>query len=239
MLGQERSSGLIAEIAREPMLHKVDGLVLYPLRMEQCLPFDLPEFMFSHFNCVDFGGNLFGQWPVGIRFEIGVEQVSRAVKLYEFVFAKAEDCILVSQDWKPNRSLVKRLTPLFKTPGIFPKDPPRFQAVDVSPFDETPYLLSWTRLSPLAFNANRMFQAIANREQSGVPKIASGVYVIDPNSKLIMHMYDDRGLDIIATELDTLRPLFESFSDWILDNQRHRVDSRFRTNSPELPEQRS
>jgi hypothetical protein len=41
-------------------------------------------------------------------------------------------------------------------------------------------------------------------------------------------MYDDRGLDIIAAELNTLRPLFESFVDWVLDNQRHRVAFRFR-----------
>jgi hypothetical protein len=43
-------------------------------------------------------------------------------------------------------------------------------------------------------------------------------------------MYDDRGLDVIAAELNTLRPMFESFNDWILDNQRHRIELRFRTN---------
>ena len=73
-----------------------------------------------------------------------------------------------------------------------------------------------------------MFQAIANREQYGLPKVSSGVFVIDPRSKVIMHMYDDRGLDIIAAELNTLRPLFESFGDWVLDNQRHTVAFRFR-----------
>ncbi len=70
-------------------------------------------------------------------------------------------------------------------------------------------------------------------EQSGDPKVTSGVYVIDPHSKIIMHMYDDRGLDIIAAELNTIRPLFESFRDWILDNQRHRIELRFSTASQE------
>jgi len=80
----------------------------------------------------------------------------------------------------------------------------------------------------LGFNASQMFQAIANREQDGIPKVSSGVFVIDPRSMVIMHMYDDRGLDIIAARLNTLRPLFEKFGDWILDNQRHRIASRFR-----------
>lgn len=41
-----------------------------------------------------------------------------------------------------------------------------------------------------------------------LPEVSSGVYVIDPRSKVIMHMYDDRGLDMIAAELETLRHCF-------------------------------
>jgi hypothetical protein len=204
--------------------------------MDHNAPFNLSEFMFSHFCRVDFGGNLFGQWPVGIRFEIGIEQISRAVKLFEFTFDKAKDCILVSQDWKLDARLAKRFTPLFKTPGIFTSEPSQFQTVEVSPFDESPYQLTWTRLFPRTFNAALIFQAIANGEQLGDPKISSKVYIIDPRSKTILHMYDDRGLDIIATELKTLRPVFEGFSDWILDNQHDRIKLRFKTNSPEMSE---
>ena len=204
--------------------------------MERYVPFDLPEFMFSHFNRVDFGGDLFEQWPVGIRFEIGIEHVSRATEICCSALAEAEDCILVSQDWIECTDIVRRSTPLFTTPGIFPSDLSEFQSVNVSPFDLARYRLTWTRLSPLAFDAAQMFQAIANREQKGYPKIASGVYIINPRSKIIMHMYDDRGLDVIATELITLRPLFESFGAWILDNQRHRIEFRFRTNPQVLPE---
>ena len=207
----------------------------YPFRMTNGESFDLPEFMLSHFNRVDFGGDLFGQWPVGIRFQVGIEQVSRVATLYEFVFAKADDCILVSQDTTIGEEIVSRSTPLFTTPGIFPSDPTQLQSVEVSPFDETPYRLTWTRLSPVAFNAPQMFQAIANREQDGIPKVSSGVFVIDPRSKVIMHMYDDRGLDIIAAKLNTLCPLFESFGDWILENQRHRIASRFRPTPDESP----
>jgi hypothetical protein len=192
-------------------------------------PFDLPAFMLSRFNRVDFGGNLFDQWPVGLRFEIGIEQLARAAILYEFAFAKADVCILVSQDWTEGEEIVIQSTPLFATPGIFLSAPTHFQSVEITPFDETPYRLTWTRLSPLGFNAAHMFGAIANREQDGVPKISSGVFVVDPQSKVIMHMYDDRGIDIVAAELNTLRPLFENFADWILENQRHRIESRFRT----------
>jgi hypothetical protein len=48
--------------------------------MTSTVPFDLPEFMFSQFGRVDFGGDLFEQWPVGIRFEIGIA-ISRILAL--------------------------------------------------------------------------------------------------------------------------------------------------------------
>ena len=204
--------------------------------MDNSAPFNLPEFIFSQFNRLDFGGNLFGQWPVGIRFEIGIEHVTRAAKLFEFVFGRAEACILISQDWTEGTEIVRSSTPLFATPGIFPSKLSHFQSVEVLPFDETPYRLTWTRLSPAAFNAKLMFQAIANREQKGNPKIASAVYLIDPRSSIIMHMYDDRGLDVIAPKLDTLRPLFESFGKWILDHERHKIEFRFKANSEETPD---
>ncbi len=183
--------------------------------------------MLSHFNSVDFGGDLFGQWPVGIRFEVGLEQVSRAVKLYEFTFGKAENCILVSQDWHSDDICAERCTPLFTTPGIFPLVPSQTQTIEIEPFDETPYRLTWARLHPLAFDATQMFQAIANRERGGLPAIGSGVYLIDPHSKIIMHMYDDRGLDVIAADAADILPLYNIFGDWILENQRHRITFRF------------
>lgn len=191
--------------------------------------------MLSHFSRVDFGGDLFNQWPVGIRFEIGAENISRAARLYEFVFAKSDGCILVSQDWAVGEEIADRSTPLFATPGIFSSELDKGESVDVWPFDEAPYRLTWYRLSPLSVNAPQMIQAIANRELGGMPKVSSGVYLIDPHSKIIMHMYDDRGLDIIAVELKTLRPLFESFAHWILENQFDKIAFRFRTVPDEPP----
>jgi hypothetical protein len=197
--------------------------------MEIRTSFDLPRFMLASFPRVDFGGDLFGQWPVGIRFEIGLDRVSRATQIYQFVFSRSQDCVLVSQEWPSNDRLPERFTPLFSTPGIFSGAlPPQFQTMDVFPFDETPNRLTWARL-PLNFiDANRMFEAIANGDHGRTPSIAGRAYIIDDRAKLLMHMYDDRGLDVIATSHATLLPMYEQFGDWILDNQRHRITFRFK-----------
>jgi len=129
--------------------------------------FDLPRFMFSRFAGVEFGGDLFSQWPVGLRFEVGLEQVWRAAEIHEFIHGRSEDCILISQDWLTGDADIcgERCTPLFSTPGVLPIASPQFQTVDVSPFDQTPYRLIWTRLPLHSLNAAQMFQAIANRER--------------------------------------------------------------------------
>lgn len=166
-------------------------------------PFDLPQFMFSRFGYVDFGGDLFSQWPVGLRFEIGLEQVGRATALHDFIYNRAGDFVVISQDWLSDAADIggERCTPLFSTPDVFAGLPPsKLQTVDILPFDETPYRLSWTRLSLSSLKAAQMFQAIASRERGGVPAIGSGVYTIDDRAELIMHMYDDRGLDVIIQD---------------------------------------
>lgn len=129
--------------------------------------------------------------------------------------------------------------PLFNTSDIFPTEPSELPTVDVSPFDEAEYRLTWSRLQLFTFETASIFQSIANREQAGSPAISGRVYVIYPSNCVILHMYDDRGLEVIATERDTLRPLFETFDEWVLDNQRHWVVSGFRSNPQTLTEERA
>jgi hypothetical protein len=184
--------------------------------------------MFANFPRVDFGGDMFGQWPVGIRFEIGLDWVSRATSLCEFMFGDSESCVLVSQDWPSVEGHPDRFTPLFSTPGIF-HDARRLQlqTLDVFPFEEDSHRLTWTRLPLKCIDTDQMFQAIANSDHGRVPSIAGRVYIIQDHAKLLIHMYDDRGLDVIASSHSTLLPVYEKFGDWILDNQRHRIDFRF------------
>jgi hypothetical protein len=40
-------------------------------------------------------------------------------------------------------------------------------------------------------------------------------------------MYDDRGLDVIASGKDSIRGLYHDFNAWILDYDRPRIDEAF------------
>ncbi len=50
-----------------------------------------------------------------------------------------------------------------------------------------------------------------------------------------MHMYDDRGLDVIAANDSTLLPIYERFGEWILDNQCRKIELRFKERTAVAP----
>lgn len=40
-------------------------------------------------------------------------------------------------------------------------------------------------------------------------------------------MYDDRGLDLIAADKESLRSIYEKYNDWILDNDIEQIQKLF------------
>lgn len=53
------------------------------------------------------------------------------------------------------------------------------------------------------------------------------VFFVNRDRKLIFHMYDDRGLDIIASNIEQLRPLYNQYNNWLLDYNREKMDHLF------------
>ena len=86
-------------------------------------PFDLRAYLIYKFPSLLLDGGLLHRWPLGVRFELGIERFrERASKLYEAVFSAQDTCVLISQDWPANKSsptAASRYFPLFSLPGAF------------------------------------------------------------------------------------------------------------------------
>lgn len=52
-------------------------------------------------------------------------------------------------------------------------------------------------------------------------------FLHDPKQGLLLHAYDDRGMDVIADDAERLRGLHATFSDWLLDDDRKRMAALF------------
>ncbi|HFL3236830.1 TPA: DUF3885 domain-containing protein [Clostridioides difficile] len=73
-----------------------------------------------------------------------------------------------------------------------------------------------------------LFSAIAYREIDPESRIVGDIFLINETKKCIFHIYDSRGMDVVATDTDTLRPVYEKFNDWILDFDRNKINQIFR-----------
>lgn len=61
----------------------------------------------------------------------------------------------------------------------------------------------------------------------GFPQYGYDIFFVNLSKKIIFHLYDDRGCDVIASNKEEIRCLYEFYNDWILEYDRHRIDSIF------------
>lgn len=48
-------------------------------------------------------------------------------------------------------------------------------------------------------------------------------FLIDPSRQIMMHLYDDRGMDLTASSPESLRATYEAYDAWLLDYDRERM----------------
>lgn len=80
--------------------------------------------------------------------------------------------------------------------------------------------LTWAQTEALLWN-----QIAADIGVSPIAPVQSKL--LDRNRGLMLHAYDDRGLDIIGLEGSELNALYHEYNDWLLDYDRVRMKDVF------------
>ncbi|PJJ59051.1 DUF3885 domain-containing protein [Hymenobacter chitinivorans] len=200
---------------------------------------------------------LFYQWPIGIRFDLqGEEPIylepghpgyspterlaynepyfrevnHRASALFHAAVQPDDEIVLVYQKSMYGRHRIRSRGFLLHQLGIS-KAQAAFQKIG------PPYLYGfhparWVRMNftakAAAIPADAILAAIANQDFGDrSPVIRGDLFFLNLTRGLIFHMYDDRGLDIIAVDKATLQPLFKTYNSWILDYDRAQVEAAF------------
>lgn len=52
-------------------------------------------------------------------------------------------------------------------------------------------------------------------------------YLADLERGILLHVYDDRGMDVSALTAAPLLPFYERFDAWLLDSDRERMKAAF------------
>lgn len=212
----------------------------------------LQLFLDQSFDGIKLAPALFYAREPGIRFEIADPQRSydepyflaqafeRSVVLFNEAFREEEEILLVTDiitrrhnpfiHKKPinvYRKYIKKAQALYRL---------KLQTLDETEEDEEE--IATFRFSFACykkdFNYPQLLQAICYqdfRHPSTILKSnkESGcrIYFVNLSRKLIYHLYDDRGCDIIAADKEDIRFLYEQYNHWILDYDRKKIDAVF------------
>jgi hypothetical protein len=71
-----------------------------------------------------------------------------------------------------------------------------------------------------------LWHAVAS-EMPIYPSAPVVAFLIDPSTSVMLHVYDDRGMDVIAYDAAKLHGLYSDFADWLLDYDRERMAKLF------------
>lgn len=185
----------------------------------------------------------FGPEDMRLRFELGGEEWANAtLQVPRFLQAHhrasiiadaffADSCIAVV-GWDGRRP---------KAVGI-PKVKDGFEALQSTGF-QAPQISEWrATLYPEPDGAEASAWVVRSYEIGGnkvardtilwhavaaempiYPRAPVVTFLIDPRSSLMLHVYDDRGMDVIGADPSRLREMHSLFGDWLLDHDRERM----------------
>lgn len=210
----------------------------------------LKEYMLETFPNLELRPPLFYSWAIGIRFRLGVNYdctniyencpylegvYNRAITLFQSLHATEDDIYIVvdvndyadGETFKHKLNIfskyVKEKSDLFKLhkntiPYVFPED-------DEDGVYKTHRYTLKCKVSDLKYIP--MIKAICNQDMGIKPRIFHMVYFINSNKNTIFHIYDDRGCNVLATSPNTIRNMYHTYNDWVLEYDRNKIDKVF------------
>lgn len=206
------------------------------------------QFLNDNFKGLRLRKPLFYSWDFGLRFDLQVgetntdeyfeEVTRRASTIFQTAFDNSDNVFLVFMDYKYKRRKIrfsnltfKEVENLQKTEISYSKEFRLYEPDDK--FDIRNIAI--IKLTADRIHNKNILTAIGHidfpprkprLDQNGF-LTGKEIYFVNIDKKLIFHMYDDRGLDIISAYKETLRPIYEKHNDWILDYDREQIDKQF------------
>ncbi|MFS0781015.1 DUF3885 domain-containing protein [Bacillus sp. 1P06AnD] len=210
---------------------------------------NLTEFMHKTYPNLELRPPLFYNWDIRIRFELGVEWkreydypnnpyvlgcYKRAITLFEALHSPADDIFVVMDvnDFNKGKSIkreLKNFSPYVEKSLLYRLKHQSMPYISPEDDEEETYRTHRFILKCKAneFRFKPLLKALCNQDLGIRPRIYHRVYFININKKTIFHVYDDRGCDILATSPETIRYIYETYNDWILDYDKFEINKVF------------
>ncbi|QHL86799.1 DUF3885 domain-containing protein [Nibribacter ruber] len=207
------------------------------------------QFLEQNFQGLRIKAPLFFNWGKGLRFDLQVgetdtdqyfqEVVRRATALFEATFQQTDTIYLVLQERTGKRGKIRFSNYCFNQISGLKEEDVAYSKVNRL-YDSADNTEIWNvavvKLTINRVNYKNIIEAISVMDfPPRQPRLDSRgfltnkqIFFLNVDKKLIYHMYDDRGLDIVAKEKETLLPVYTEFNDWILECNREQIENTFK-----------
>lgn len=208
-------------------------------------------FLNEHFHGLTLRPALFYSWDSGVRFEISMPGVDHETKenllqieertntIFDYVFSDEDEILLVTDIHcdKENTFLQHRPTKIYqkyiKSKNVRKKlQHKAYPSVLLYEDMVTHRFVLACKKRDIRYQA--LLRAISYEDFPHPSQILKrkfhasyDIYFINVSKKMIYHLYDDRGCDVIALKKEDLLPLYNELNDWILEYDRERIDRLF------------
>ncbi|QSX34831.1 DUF3885 domain-containing protein [Shewanella avicenniae] len=201
------------------------------------------SYLDEHFPNLKIEKPLFYNWPIGLRFEIGPDEIElceeyfetahkRAVTIFEFVFSQGDEIEIIYQQYSDGRKKIRKGNFIYKQISLKQKE--QVHCSDIRDIYELEYKCEcWKRLN--IFNLkiedidykNILLSLVNTDFGSRKPSMRGECYFINRTKSVILNLYDDRGMDVISATKESLLPLYKYKNEWLLDYDREKMNSVF------------
>jgi len=184
---------------------------------------------------------VFYQAALGIRFEIGGEEDVYVRKVITrklqpnpaYVNEAVERALVILSDLPENDWLLridlydeKEIKKIVKELHLVPSHEKVLNEYSKDGDKVTHYELYWS-LNDMDWSKETIIRNIILADIGGLNCLASAVYLLHTDEKILFHLYDDRGLDLVSNDKKKLYPFYKAYNDWILEYDRERIDKIF------------
>lgn len=182
---------------------------------------------------------IFYESPLSLRFEIGPEDIPVNDPRYfrmaywrtSFLYEKAPafDTLLWVLYRTPDmdsdiNELLDRFCKLARLPE--PAEVYEQETVDRDgePFTRIFFFWDMEETPP---KTSALLDGILKTDFAGFLELSSAVFFFNTQTPFLLHLYDDRGMDLVAADKSLLSPFYEDCHNWLLDYDLPRMDEIF------------
>lgn len=212
----------------------------------------LNAFLENHFEGLILRPALFYSWKYSLRFEMSNPSVPyyekehlkqafhRSITLFERVFREEDEILLVTDVHSTDKDFFLQKRPL-NVYLKYIKDKQRLYQLnhrvlqnEIQDEEEDNQFVTHRfvlHCKKTEFKYTQLLKAISYEDFAhsstilkNNPQSGYDIYFVNLSKKVIFHLYDDRGCDILSSDKESIHFLYEEYNDWILDYDREEID---------------